>query len=163
MFTPCCARTATQHNTRQDGTSSSWCNKHVTRLANILVVSIIHSCPKNLQRSRDVTEISSSRHPSRRECWRRHQPGRDNSRRTRYNPKVLRSLTPEQTPFEDGIFHLRLHFTPQYPSTPPNAHFITKLFHPNIAPRTGEVCVNTLKKDWNSKVTLSEILMVRIL
>ena len=66
----------------------------------------------------------------------------------------------EQTPFEDGIFHLRLQFTPQYPATPPIAHFITKIFHPNIAPRTGEVCVNTLKCDWNSKVTLSEILMV---
>ena len=55
---------------------------------------------------------------------------------------------------------MRLQFTPQYPATPPTAHFITKIFHPNIAPRTGEVCVNTLKRDWNSKVTLSEILMV---
>jgi ubiquitin-protein ligase len=73
---------------------------------------------------------------------------------------LLLSLILEQTPFEDGIFHLRLQYTPDYPLTPPNAHFITKIFHPNIAPRTGEVCVNTLKRDWNSKVTLSDILMV---
>jgi ubiquitin-conjugating enzyme E2 S len=74
--------------------------------------------------------------------------------------RIYRVLIVEQTPFEGGIFHLRLQFTPQYPTTPPTAHFITKIFHPNIAPRTGEVCVNTLKRDWNSKVTLSEILMV---
>jgi Ubiquitin-conjugating enzyme len=72
-------------------------------------------------------------------------------------------LITEHTPFEGGVFHLRLQFTPQYPATPPVAHFITKIFHPNIAPRTGEVCVNTLKRDWNSTVTLSEILMVLVL
>jgi ubiquitin-conjugating enzyme E2 S len=71
------------------------------------------------------------------------------------------SLTIEQTPFENSIFHLRLQFTAQYPLTPPTVHFITKIFHPNIAPRTGEVCVNTLKRDWNSKVTVTEILMVQ--
>jgi ubiquitin-conjugating enzyme E2 S len=72
----------------------------------------------------------------------------------------VKGLIPEHTPFEDGIFHLRLHFTPEYPATPPSANFITKIFHPNIALRTGEVCVNTLKRDWNNKVTLSDILMV---
>jgi len=72
-------------------------------------------------------------------------------------------LIPEQTPFEDGIFHLRLEFTPEYPAAPPTAHFITKIFHPNVAPRNGEVCVNTLKRDWNSKVTLYDILMVQTL
>jgi ubiquitin-protein ligase len=74
--------------------------------------------------------------------------------------KSNRRLMAEHTPFEDGIFHLRLQFTPEYPTTPPTASFVTKIFHPNIAPRTGEVCVNTLKRDWNSKVTLSDILMV---
>ena len=34
---------------------------------------------------------------------------------------------------------------------PPSAHsgnFITKIFHPNIRHSSGEICVNTLKKDW---------------
>ena len=26
--------------------------------------------------------------------------------------------------------------------------FLTKIFHPNVSSR-GEICVNTLKKDWN--------------
>jgi ubiquitin-conjugating enzyme E2 S len=58
------------------------------------------------------------------------------------------------------VFHIKLQFTSEYPAGPPAAYFVTKLFHPNVAPRTGEVCVNTLKRDWNSKVTLSDILMV---
>jgi len=26
---------------------------------------------------------------------------------------------------------------------------MTKIFHPNVAVGTGEICVNTLKRDWN--------------
>ena len=28
--------------------------------------------------------------------------------------------------------------------------FITKIFHPNVSDK-GEICVNTLKKDWNNR------------
>jgi ubiquitin-conjugating enzyme E2 S len=28
-------------------------------------------------------------------------------------------------------------------------YFMTKIFHPNVAVPSGEICVNTLKKDWN--------------
>ena len=28
-------------------------------------------------------------------------------------------------------------------------YFLTKIFHPNVAFDTGEICVNTLKRDWN--------------
>jgi len=126
-------------------------------------VSLIHCNTQNLQGSPEPAEIASSRDPSGRRRRRRgyRRCGR-HSRRTRSALCRLHIFIIEQTPFEGGIFHLRLHFTPEYPSTPPNAFFITKIFHPNIAPRTGEVCVNTLKRDWNSKVTLSEILLVYV-
>lgn len=38
-------------------------------------------------------------------------------------------------------------------------YFLTKIFHPNVGP-TGDICVNTLKKDWKSDVTLSHVLQV---
>lgn len=38
-----------------------------------------------------------------------------------------------------------------FPQTPPKGYFITKIFHPNVNHETGEICVNTLKKDWNSQ------------
>jgi ubiquitin-conjugating enzyme E2 S len=36
--------------------------------------------------------------------------------------------------------------------------FATKIFHPNVS-STGEICVNTLKKDWKSSYGISHILV----
>lgn len=38
--------------------------------------------------------------------------------------------------------------------------FTTKIFHPNVSPRDGEICVSTLKRDWNESVTLGHMLLV---
>jgi ubiquitin-conjugating enzyme E2 S len=35
-----------------------------------------------------------------------------------------------------------------FPATPPRGYFLTKIFHPNVS-NSGEICVNTLKRDWN--------------
>ena len=37
--------------------------------------------------------------------------------------------------------------------------FMTKIFHPNVA-SNGEICVNTLKKDWKSDLGIKHILLV---
>jgi len=54
---------------------------------------------------------------------------------------------PDETPYEGGVFRLKLTLGSDFPAQPPKAYLLTKIFHPNIAP-TGEVCVNTLKRDW---------------
>jgi ubiquitin-conjugating enzyme E2 S len=54
---------------------------------------------------------------------------------------------PDETPYAGGVFRLKLTLGSDFPAQPPKAYLLTKIFHPNIAP-TGEVCVNTLKKDW---------------
>ena len=36
--------------------------------------------------------------------------------------------------------------------------FLTKIFHPNVSSR-GEICVNTLKKDWKSDLGLKHVLL----
>ena len=55
----------------------------------------------------------------------------------------------EGTPYEQGIFMIRLQFPSDFPKSAPSGYFATKIFHPNVAPLTGEICVNVLKKDWN--------------
>merc|ERR1719217_1254564 len=55
---------------------------------------------------------------------------------------------PTQTPYEGGVFSVRLVLGAEFPTQPPRAFFLTKIFHPNIAP-SGDVCVNTLKRDWD--------------
>jgi ubiquitin-conjugating enzyme E2 S len=46
-----------------------------------------------------------------------------------------------------------------FPHTPPKAYFLTKIFHPNVA-SSGEICVNTLKKDWKPDLGIKHILLV---
>ena len=55
---------------------------------------------------------------------------------------------PKATPYEHGIFRVKLIISSEFPSTAPKGVFITKIFHPNISEK-GDICVNTLKKDWN--------------
>jgi ubiquitin-conjugating enzyme E2 S len=67
---------------------------------------------------------------------------------------------PQETPYEGKSFLLRFTFGAEFPATPPTAHFLTKVYHPNICISTGAVCVNTLKRDWQSSHTLKHCLAV---
>lgn len=48
----------------------------------------------------------------------------------------------------------------EYPVTPPKGYFKTKIFHPNVS-ASGEICVNTLKKDWKAELGIKEVLLVK--
>lgn len=66
---------------------------------------------------------------------------------------------PEETPYYGGKFQMKLIISEEYPSVPPKGYFSTRIYHPNVA-SNGEICVNTLKRDWNSDVTLKHVLQV---
>ena len=66
---------------------------------------------------------------------------------------------PEETPFFGGKFRMKLVLSEDYPNSPPRGFFLTKIFHPNVA-NNGDICVNTLKKDWTAEVTIKHILQV---
>ncbi|KAE9586333.1 putative aminoacyltransferase, E1 ubiquitin-activating enzyme [Lupinus albus] len=66
---------------------------------------------------------------------------------------------PAGTPYENGIFRMKLLLSHDFPHSPPKGFFLTKIFHPNIA-TNGEICVNTLKKDWNPSLGLRHVLIV---
>ena len=57
---------------------------------------------------------------------------------------------PQGTPYEDGIFRVKLFIPAEFPQLAPKGYFLTKIFHPNVSEK-GEICVNTLKRDWNPK------------
>ena len=57
---------------------------------------------------------------------------------------------PKATPYESGKFRVKLLIPNDFPNVAPKGIFITKIFHPNISEK-GEICVNTLKKDWNPR------------
>lgn len=79
---------------------------------------------------------------------------------------------PDGSPYKGGKFALRLVFTEEYPRVPPKGivmiisvvyiyvgHFLTTIFHPNISPNTGEICLSTLQKDWKSNLGLEHLLL----
>lgn len=66
---------------------------------------------------------------------------------------------PAGTPYENGLFRMKLLLSCDFPHSPPKGYFLTKIFHPNIA-TNGEICVNTLKKDWNPSLGLRHVLIV---
>mmetsp|Transcript_6411 Transcript_6411/g.16369 ORF Transcript_6411/g.16369 Transcript_6411/m.16369 type:complete len:224 (-) Transcript_6411:312-983(-) len=68
-------------------------------------------------------------------------------------------LGPVGTPYEGGVFRCKLVLSNDFPSTPPRGFFLTKIFHPNVA-SNGDICVNTLKKDWAPTLGMSHIFQV---
>lgn len=66
---------------------------------------------------------------------------------------------PAGTPFEGGLFRMRLAIGPEFPNSPPKGYFSTKIFHPNVS-ASGEICVNVLKRDWKPDLGLRHVLTV---
>ncbi|CAL5041562.1 unnamed protein product [Urochloa decumbens] len=54
---------------------------------------------------------------------------------------------PAGTPYENGVFRMKLLLSRDFPHSPPKA-------------TSGEICVNTLKKDWNPGLGLRHVLLV---
>ena len=57
---------------------------------------------------------------------------------------------PVATPYEGGIFRVIIKIPFNFPQVAPKGIFMTKIYHPNISEQ-GEICVNTLKRDWDPK------------
>ena len=65
---------------------------------------------------------------------------------------------PEDSPYEGGVFHLKINFPNNYPFKPPKITFITKIYHCNIDVQ-GEICLDILKEHWSPALTISKVLL----
>eukprot|EP00850_Spirogloea_muscicola_P002944 SM000011S19122 [mRNA] locus=s11:1082234:1084183:+ [translate_table: standard] len=55
---------------------------------------------------------------------------------------------PDETPWEGGIFSLRLIFGEQYPEKPPRVRFTSEVYHPNVY-SDGTLCMDIIQDAWS--------------
>lgn len=73
---------------------------------------------------------------------------------------LMFDISAQQTPWEGGLYKLRMIFKDDYPTSPPKCKFEPALFHPNVYP-SGTVCLSLLDedKDWRPAITIKQILL----
>lgn len=67
-------------------------------------------------------------------------------------------MGPIKTPYEGGVFKLKMMFSTKYPIKPPQVRFQTKIFHPNID-TSGGICIDILKTNWSPVLGIEKILL----
>ncbi len=65
---------------------------------------------------------------------------------------------PSDTPYHNYKFRLRVQVPSSYPHQPPKIVFVTRICHPNIHFKTGEICLDILKNEWTPIWTLENCL-----
>ena len=53
-------------------------------------------------------------------------------------------MGPPNTPYDGGVFQVKIDIPVDFPFSPPEIRFQTKIFHPNVDP-SGNICLDILK------------------
>ena len=75
------------------------------------------------------------------------------------NQLIGQIVGPTGTPYEGGTYQLSFDIPTDYPFSPPKVKFITKVWHPNVSSVTGAICLDVLKDNWSSTLTLQSVML----
>ena len=65
---------------------------------------------------------------------------------------------PKDSPFEGGVFKLKIVLPEDYPMKAPDVKFVTRIHHPNVR-ATGEICMDILQENWSPVINIRTILV----
>ena len=64
---------------------------------------------------------------------------------------------PQDTPYAGGLFFLTADFPDTYPQTKPEIRFVNKIYHLNVSPSNGHICISTLNS-WKPKTPMVDVI-----
>ncbi|XP_023489797.1 ubiquitin-conjugating enzyme E2 D2-like [Equus przewalskii] len=67
-------------------------------------------------------------------------------------------MGPEDSPYQGGVFFLKIQLPFDYPFRPPKISFTTRIYHPNIN-LNGSICLDILGSEWSPVLTISKVLL----
>ena len=74
-------------------------------------------------------------------------------------------MGPQDSPYKNGLFYLRVLFPNDYPNSKPEVRFITPIYHVNVNDKVqygpeidplGHVCINTIN-NWKPNLTMKQV------
>ena len=66
-------------------------------------------------------------------------------------------IGPIDTAYAGGMFFLTADFSEGYPETKPEVRFVNKIYHLNVSPPNGHICISTLN-NWKPKTPMVDVI-----